>query len=90
MENPWLKIPLEAPYVLEIDREGIERYNARTASPDRQIDTSLIPEPFIGNPRSAKLVLLNLNPGLAEGDAKAHADPGFKAAMLRNLRHESQ
>lgn len=90
MENPWLKIPLEAPYVLEIDREGIERYNAGIAALDRKIDTSLIPEPFIGNPSSAKLVLLNLNPGIAEVDAKAHSRPDFRTAMRLNLCHESQ
>ena len=90
MENPWLKIPSETPYVLEIDRESIERYNAGQANPDRKIDTSLIPEPFIGNPSTAKLVLLNLNPGVAEDDARAHARRDFRTAMLLNLRHESQ
>jgi hypothetical protein len=90
IENPWIEIRPDGPFVLEIDREDIEHYKEKKLNPDHKIDTLLIPEPFIGNPRSAKLVLLNLNPGLAEGDAKAHADPGFKAAMLRNLRHESQ
>jgi hypothetical protein len=90
IENPWLKLPCRGPHILEIDRDSIERYNAAKADPDHKIDTSLIPEPFIGNPRSAKLVLLNLNPGLAKGDAEAHARPDFRTAMLRNLRHESQ
>ncbi|MGA9308099.1 MAG: hypothetical protein WBW31_22065 [Candidatus Sulfotelmatobacter sp.] len=49
-----------------------------------------IPEPFIGDPRSAKLVLLNLNPGHSEEDATAHANPEFRRAMCRNLRHEPQ
>lgn len=90
MENPWVKLPSQDTYVLEIDRKDIEQFNEKKLNPDHKIDTSLLPEPFIGNPRSAKLVLLNLNPGLAEGDAKAHAHPDFKAAMLSNLRHESQ
>jgi hypothetical protein len=90
IENPWLKLPSDAPYVLEIDRKCIERYNEKKRSRARKIDTSLIPEPFIGNPRSAKLVLLNLNPGLAEDDAEAHTRPDLKAAMFLNLRHESQ
>ena len=49
-----------------------------------------IPEPFIGNPQSARVVLLNLNPGHSDDDAKAHADPLFGEAMMTNLRHGTQ
>jgi len=87
--NPWLELREQAPYVLAIDRDRIERHNAG-ANSDRTIDTSLVPEPFIGDPASARVVLLNLNPGWAEGDPEAHADPEFRAAIFRNLRHESQ
>jgi hypothetical protein len=90
IENPWLRLPSQAPYVLEIDRECIESYNENQHNPDRKVDTSLIPEPFIGDTKSAKLVLLNLNPGRAEKDPEAHADPDFREAMFRNLRHEAQ
>ena len=89
MENPWLQLQPDGPYVLEIDRASIETYHEKR-KPDRRVDPSLIPQPFIGNPWSAKLVLWNLSPGLAEGDAGAHARQDFKEAMLRNLRHESQ
>jgi hypothetical protein len=90
LQNPWLRLPEEAPYVLEVDRESIQDYNHRKKSGDQRIDLSLLPEPFIGDPCSARLVLLNLNPGLDRLDAKAHADPEFRVAMLRNLRHERQ
>lgn len=90
VENPWLTLPTQPPYVLEIDRDAIELYNSQEMEHERRIDTSLIPEPFIGNPKSAKLVLLSLNPGRDEGDTEAHSDPEFKAAMFRNLRHETQ
>jgi hypothetical protein len=89
IENPWVEIQRDGPFVLEIDRESIKAYN-KNRKPDHQVDTSLIPEPFIGNPRRAKLVLLNLNPSIDEGDAEAHARADFKGAMIRNLRHESQ
>jgi hypothetical protein len=89
IENPWIEIQPEGPFIPEIDREAIKYYNDQTKGSVKGIDTSLIPEPFIGNHRSPKVVLLSLNPGLAEGDAKAHARPDFRAAMLRNLRHES-
>ncbi len=42
------------------------------------------------NPQSAKEVLLSLNPGHSEDDAKAYFDGDFRKAMLRNLRHEAQ
>jgi hypothetical protein len=82
MENPWSSLRENAPYVLDEDRKEIEQY--------AEIDTSLVPEPFIGNPASAKVLLLNLNPGWDQRDAEAHADAKFKAAMFRNLRHEKQ
>jgi hypothetical protein len=90
IENPWLKLPSQAPYVLEIDREWIEAYNQKKDNPDHKIDTLLIPEPFIGSPQSARLVLLSLNPGRDEEDAKVHANSDFRAALFRNLRHEPQ
>jgi hypothetical protein len=89
IENPWVEIQPDGPFVLEIDRESIQSYNEER-QPDRKVDTSLIPEPFIGNPRRAKLVLLNLNPAVDVDDAKAHKRPDLRDAMIRNLRHESQ
>lgn len=49
-----------------------------------------IPEPFIGNPDTATLVLLNLNPGHSASDERDHACELIKAAIFRNLRHEHQ
>ncbi len=89
IENPWVEVQPDGSFVLETDRASIERYN-ENRQPSQKVDASLIPEPFIGNPRRAKLVLLNLNPSLDEGDAEAHDRRDFKDAMIRNLRHESQ
>jgi hypothetical protein len=44
----------------------------------------------IGNPQSARVVLLSLNPGHSEDDSKAHSDGDFRKAMMHNLRHEAQ
>jgi len=90
MENPWLKLPCHGPHILEIDRDSITRYNEKRKNPNKRVVIESIPEPFIGDPRSAKLVLLSLNPGHSDEDAKAHADPEFRKALCRNLRHESQ
>jgi hypothetical protein len=90
IENPWLKLPSSGPYILEIDGDDIKRYNEKRKNPHKRVMVESIPEPFIGNPRSAKLVLLSLNPGHSDGDAKAHASPEFRGAMCHNLRHELQ
>jgi hypothetical protein len=47
-----------------------------------------IPEPFIGNPETAKVVLLNLNPGHDDTVERHHSCPEIKDAIFRNLRQE--
>jgi len=89
VQNPWSELPGQSPYVLATDGGSIDKYN-KLKKNDHKIIVESIPEPFIGNPRSAKVVLLNLNPGHSEDDAKAHSDPDFRQAMMRNLRHEKQ
>jgi hypothetical protein len=89
MENPWLNLPFESPYILEIDRDCIDSFNNAAGDLEKVIAES-IPEPFIGNPHSAKLVLLNLNPGHAEDDETAHRDLQFRKAMFHNLHHKPQ
>lgn len=89
MLNPWVDLPGQAPYVLQSDAATIGRYNT-LHDDDKKIIVDSLPEPFIGNPKSAKVVLLSLNPGHSEEDAKAYANPDFNEAMRRNLRHEPQ
>ena len=86
--NPWLELPARPPYVPPGDASAVEGFNAR-ARPDYRLQLDLLPEPFLGSP-DAPVVLLNLNPGFAEGDRAAHADVGFRNAVLRTLRHEPQ
>lgn len=88
--NPWWKLGDKAPFVLGIDRSDIERYNTSVRTPDAKVLTESIPEPFIGNPDSARVVLLSLNPGHSEDDQKWHSNPEFQKAMLNNLRHKPQ
>jgi hypothetical protein len=89
MRNPWLELPNESPYVLAIDRESIARFSVRTAG-EHRLNVGTIPEPFIGSPEVAKVILLNLNPGDAPEDEANHRDPVFRRALISNLRHESQ
>ncbi|MGC2463921.1 MAG: hypothetical protein WA517_01925 [Candidatus Acidiferrum sp.] len=91
MQNPWLKLPqrpYESGYILEMDLESIKRYNDSKRSEDRKANLKSIPEPFIGNPGSARVVLLSLNPGDSENDLKDHSSDRFKKALFSNLAGE--
>jgi hypothetical protein len=89
MRNVWLDLPTTSPYVLQIDRTAIDQYNAKAAGATK-INVESIPEPFIGNPATASVILLNLNPGDSPDDPRAHADRAFRDAIIRNLRHDPQ
>jgi hypothetical protein len=89
VQNPWLNLRSESPHILEVDRECVDRYS-NSARIGKKINVETIPEPFIGNPELAKVILLNLNPGDSDKDSETHKDVAFRSAMLRNLRHEPQ
>ena len=91
MENPWLNPrPSEGSYILDMDRKAIDRYNDSARDPEARVIVESIPEPFIGNPESARVVLLGLNPGHSKDDEKWHRNVEFQKAMFHNLSHESQ
>jgi len=89
--NPWVELPNEPPYVLPQDAAAISRFNSGLKShhePYRiQIDT-VVPEPFVGDPRRAEIVILLANAGYKPIDDGAHADPAFYAALRQNLLHK--
>jgi hypothetical protein len=89
MENPWKHLPLHEPYVLDMDRAIIERYNANFKSEDETyIHTELLPEPFYGNPQ-APVMLLSLNPSYAK-DVDARFYRQNADACRLNLKHAPQ
>jgi len=88
--NPWRSISLIPPYIAEGDEEQIRRYNNLTGDKDRQVILDSIPEPFIGNPESARLVLLGLNPGHSDADSEWHSRQDFRNAMIDNLHNKSR
>jgi hypothetical protein len=88
--NPWLSLDSGCPpYILETDRSYIELHNAK-AGPEHRLMLNSIPEPFIGDPNTARLVLLSLNPGHCAADEADHRRPVIKNAIFRNLRQEQQ
>jgi hypothetical protein len=91
MDNPWMELlPSEGSYVLDMDRKAIDRYNDSLRSPEAKVMLASIPEPFIGNPASARVVLLGLNPGHSLENEREHRGAELRKAMFHNLRHESQ
>jgi len=69
---------------------GVRMLQRSVHDDDKRVILESIPEPFIGNPTTAKVVLLSLNPGHSQNDEKAHSNLDFRQAMMRNLRHEAQ
>jgi hypothetical protein len=90
MQNPWHDLIFRSgEYLLDIDREQIYRYNA-PLNAEHKVVLSSVPEPFIGDPSSALVVLLLLNPGHDATDLQSHLRQDFKESLFKNLHHESQ
>jgi hypothetical protein len=88
--NPWLALSREPPYILDVDRNRITLHNT-VAPNDYKIIDHCVPEPFIGNPATAKVVLLLLNPGFNDKtDLASHSCPDFRTTIFKNLCHELQ
>jgi len=56
-------------FLSEEDISILEEFNIKKNGTSAEIKTNLLPEPFIGNPLKAKVLLLALNPGF-EGSEK--------------------
>jgi hypothetical protein len=52
VQNPWLNLPPESPYILGMDSECVNRY-AESVGTGRKVNVESVPEPFIGNPQLA-------------------------------------
>jgi hypothetical protein len=86
-ENPWDRLPLQAPFLLPEDARLINEFNVNAA--DRfKVHFDIFPEPFLGNP-NAPVVLLGLNPGFNELDIKQHKEARFAALSRANLLHQA-
>jgi hypothetical protein len=60
VQNPWPDLLSNSPYILGIDRESVDQFN-KSAHGASRINSESVPDPFIGDRESARLVLLNLN-----------------------------
>lgn len=89
MDNPWRELSgNRGRYILWNDVACLEQHNA-SASASTRFMLDSIPEPFIGNPKTAKVVFLGKNPGHSADDAFHHQnDLDLRHAMFQNLKHE--
>lgn len=90
MKNPWLEI-IENNLVLEEDKPLIDTFNRKTKKKENQIDTSLPPEPFVGDINNAEVFILSLNPGIKK-TADINIDreynkkfPDFEKQVIDNI-----
>lgn len=96
MENPWVTVTDEARYA-KIDKESLNNLT-NELSGDEALHLELYPEPFIGDPSSARFIFMATNPGYSElniekeksGDIAAFEDPETKAAIRASLSGESR
>jgi hypothetical protein len=89
MKNPWRHLPRRPPLVLPMDRAAIEEFNSRLPdrSPYRVDVLQVVPEPFIGHALKARVIVLQLNPGLdSRRDPSAHRQLAFRRSLFGNLR----
>ncbi len=89
MDNPWTNLPKNEPFILDEDKEEITKFNYEIKE-DYKIHLELLPEPFLGNPKS-NIVLLNLNPGYHDEDFQFHNNNSYFIEILKkNLSHKEQ
>ena len=82
-DNPWQRLPLDAPFVLPEDHAAIANFNA-SAPGEKFVHLEVLPEPFLGRP---DVVVLGLNPGFKDTDLVQHRDPAFAIRSRCNLLH---
>jgi hypothetical protein len=88
--NPWAQLSEQTLHpILACDQRQITQHNG-AVTPDYRIIEQSIPEPYIGNPMTARVILLGLNPGHSDADAQDYTREDFRAALFNNLRQTPQ
>lgn len=91
MSNPWVDLPEEPPFVLPADADWVGSYNrerTRLRQEQCRLELASLPDPYVGDPTRARVVLLALNPGHDEEDVVHQRRPGYEAHLRRTLHHE--
>ena len=86
LDNPWIHLPTRAPFVLREDRGAIESFNRKTRL-ETQIETGLLPIPFVGR-IDAPVILLLLNPGVSDKSYTVHRKAKFRRSVRECHRQD--
>lgn len=87
MENPWLQLPKEPPFVLPCDADVIGQFNARQRRDEFKIVLDEIPSPYIGDPESP-IVFLNLNSACSPEESDSPQISQYRKIAQMNLFHQ--
>lgn len=95
MVNPWLKLSSKPPYILKEDKDIIAKFNKK-ANSYHKIFINLLAEPYCGDPFKAKIILLQLNPGVDnpigyeddKDDFVCELFPRYKKDILKSIWHK--
>ena len=74
LANPWLALPEAPDYVLADDLAILRRF---PKAMDKLVFAGM-PGPFVGNPLTARVLLLALHPGFVDGDVEAARDQAIQ------------
>lgn len=89
MQNPWRDLPLQPPFILPIDLPYLDQLRWKDDDPSR-LRFEMYPVPYLGNPRSAEVYLLTLNPGFEEHRYREEVDnQAFVTEHLKSYTFES-
>lgn len=97
MKNPWLNCSAQNKFICADDAKYLslfEEFNTRKPEEFKIQFKTVFAEPFIGNPKTASVIFLSLNPGFTpEGedirsDEDSHRDPHFAQTINQNLKHQ--
>lgn len=91
-DNPWRALPVAAPFVATCDAPWLPLLQSRVVEGEEEsvsaaLNLELQPEPFFG-PHAAPVVVLLLNPGLGEDDARHHLRDEFTRALREHVQSE--
>lgn len=90
-ENPWSNFQSTPPFLLSEDIPTIAKFNEKQENSPFKIQTQLFPEPYVGNPETAEIILLSLNPGYSDQDDDFHRNnQNFREIIFENLNHTSK
>ena len=87
MENPWIQLPKEPPFILPCDKGLIDAFNSRQHDTSFEIILDEISSPYIGSPE-APIVFLNLNPCYSPDESNHSEITRFREIARANLLHK--